>query len=198
MIDGHFCVHDRLNGPSVLQRWWSEVKDETPFRYAHAEIRTRVVVICGRTRYQLEHLHYLGVYGLWKEKSINFSKHLKSNNIIRSRHCISEDRQLVVRFLTLMRHYFPWHVFSDESSKQGNRCLNLRHRLRLEKEKYQYLSKHLTNCLRFLWREVNILKLMNPNSTINIVYLKGLLETVSISIIYVSDKMISSGHYKSA
>ena len=35
----------RLNG----------LKDETPFRYAHAEIRTRVVVICGPTRYQLDH-----------------------------------------------------------------------------------------------------------------------------------------------
>ena len=30
-------------------------KDETPFRYAHAEIRTQVVVICGPTRYQLDH-----------------------------------------------------------------------------------------------------------------------------------------------
>ena len=27
-------------------------QDETPFRYAHAEIRTRVVVICGPTRYR--------------------------------------------------------------------------------------------------------------------------------------------------
>ena len=25
------------------------------FRYAHAEIRTQVVVICGKTRYQLDH-----------------------------------------------------------------------------------------------------------------------------------------------
>jgi len=33
----------------------NEVKDETPFRYAHAEIRTRVVVICGPTRNQLDH-----------------------------------------------------------------------------------------------------------------------------------------------
>jgi len=30
---------------------WGKVKDETTFRYAHAEIRTRVVVICGPTRY---------------------------------------------------------------------------------------------------------------------------------------------------
>ena len=29
--------------------------NETPFRYAHAEIRTRVLVICGPTRYQLDH-----------------------------------------------------------------------------------------------------------------------------------------------
>jgi len=33
------------------------VKDETPFRYANAEIRTRVIVICDLTRYQLDHLH---------------------------------------------------------------------------------------------------------------------------------------------
>ena len=33
----------------------NEVKDETPFRYAHTEIRTQVVVICGPTRYQLDH-----------------------------------------------------------------------------------------------------------------------------------------------
>ena len=33
-----------------------EVKDETSFRYAHAEIRTQVVVvICDPTRYQLDH-----------------------------------------------------------------------------------------------------------------------------------------------
>jgi len=31
------------------------VKDETPFRYVHAEIRTQVVVICGPTRYHLDH-----------------------------------------------------------------------------------------------------------------------------------------------
>ena len=39
----------------------NEGDDETPFRYAHAEIRTRVVVICGPTRYQLdtETLRYL-------------------------------------------------------------------------------------------------------------------------------------------
>ena len=30
----------------------AEVKDETTFRYAHTEIRTRVVVICGQTRYR--------------------------------------------------------------------------------------------------------------------------------------------------
>jgi len=41
----------RLNGPSDLQRQWSEVEDETPFRYGHAEIRTRVVMICDPTRY---------------------------------------------------------------------------------------------------------------------------------------------------
>ena len=31
------------------------IKDETPFRYAHAEIWTQVVVICDTTRYQLDH-----------------------------------------------------------------------------------------------------------------------------------------------
>ena len=30
-------------------------KDETPSRYAHAEIRTRVIVICDPTGYQLDH-----------------------------------------------------------------------------------------------------------------------------------------------
>ena len=29
--------------------------NETPLGYAHAEIRTQVVVICGPTRYQLDH-----------------------------------------------------------------------------------------------------------------------------------------------
>ena len=35
-----------------IQREWNELEDETPFRYAHAEIRTQVEVICGPTRYQ--------------------------------------------------------------------------------------------------------------------------------------------------
>jgi len=30
----------------TLYAKWSEVKNETPFRYAHTETRTRVVVIC--------------------------------------------------------------------------------------------------------------------------------------------------------
>ena len=42
------CAHGRLNGPCDLQ---SEVKDEITFRYDHAKIRTRVVVICGPTHY---------------------------------------------------------------------------------------------------------------------------------------------------
>ena len=32
----------------------NEAKDETPFRYAHAEIRTQVVGICDQTLYQLD------------------------------------------------------------------------------------------------------------------------------------------------
>ena len=36
MFYGHFCAHRRLNGPNDLQRYWSEVKDETSFRYVHA------------------------------------------------------------------------------------------------------------------------------------------------------------------
>jgi len=40
---------------TYLQRQWSEVKDETPSRYAHAEIRTRVVLIYDPMRYQLKH-----------------------------------------------------------------------------------------------------------------------------------------------
>ena len=33
----------------------NEVKDETPFRYAHAEIQIQVVVICDQTCYLLDH-----------------------------------------------------------------------------------------------------------------------------------------------
>ena len=55
MFYDHFCARGRLNGPSDLQRQWSEVKDETPFRYAHAEVRTQIVVIYDPTRYQLDH-----------------------------------------------------------------------------------------------------------------------------------------------
>jgi len=50
----HVCVHGRLNGSSDLQRQWSNVKDETSFRYAHTEIWTQVVVICDPTHYQLD------------------------------------------------------------------------------------------------------------------------------------------------
>jgi len=45
----------RLNGQSDLQRQWTEVKDETPLRYAHTEIRTPVVGISDPTRYQLDY-----------------------------------------------------------------------------------------------------------------------------------------------
>ena len=55
MFYGHFRALDRLNGPSDFQRYWNEVKDETPFRSAHAWVRTQVVMICGPTRYQLDH-----------------------------------------------------------------------------------------------------------------------------------------------
>ena len=54
MFYGRFCAHGKLNAPSDLQKKWCEVKDETPFRYAHAQIRTQVVVICNTTRYQLD------------------------------------------------------------------------------------------------------------------------------------------------
>ena len=46
----HVCAQGRLNGPSDLQREWNEMKDETPFKYAHTAIRTLVVVIPGLTR----------------------------------------------------------------------------------------------------------------------------------------------------
>ena len=39
MFYGHFCAYGRLNGPSDLQK-------------VMREIRTRVVVICGPTRYR--------------------------------------------------------------------------------------------------------------------------------------------------
>jgi len=48
---GHFCARDRLNGPSDRQRWYNEVKDETPFRYANAEARTWEVAICWLEHY---------------------------------------------------------------------------------------------------------------------------------------------------
>jgi len=44
MFYGNFCARGRhMVG-----------KDETPLGYAHAEIRTQLVVICGATRYQLD------------------------------------------------------------------------------------------------------------------------------------------------
>ena len=57
MVNGlrPLCARGRLNGPSDLQRQWSEVKYETPFRYAHAAIRTRMVVIFDPTCYQSGH-----------------------------------------------------------------------------------------------------------------------------------------------
>ena len=52
---GHFRAHGRLNGPCDSQKHWCEVKDESLFRYANAEIRTQVVVTCDPTRYHLDH-----------------------------------------------------------------------------------------------------------------------------------------------
>jgi len=46
----------RLNGLSDLRRLWSEVKDETAFRYARDEIWTQVILICGPTPNQLGHV----------------------------------------------------------------------------------------------------------------------------------------------
>ena len=37
MFYGHFWARGRLNGPNDLETYWSEVKDETPFRRAHVE-----------------------------------------------------------------------------------------------------------------------------------------------------------------
>ena len=54
MFDGHFCSRGRLNGRSYIERQLGEFKDETPFRYVHAEIRTRVVVIYDPMCYQLD------------------------------------------------------------------------------------------------------------------------------------------------
>ena len=54
MFYSHFYAHGRLNRPSDLQRQWSKVRDETPFRYAHAEIQTQVVFICRQISYQLD------------------------------------------------------------------------------------------------------------------------------------------------
>ena len=50
---------------------WSEVKDETPFRYSHADIRIQVVVIYGPTRYQLD-----------REGSLNLGERKSYTNIV--------------------------------------------------------------------------------------------------------------------
>ena len=42
-------------GRATSKRNEAKSKNETPFRYVHAEIRTRVVVICDQTRYKLDH-----------------------------------------------------------------------------------------------------------------------------------------------
>jgi hypothetical protein len=67
MFYGHFCTQGRLNGLNDFQREWREVKDETPFGYAHAEIRAKVVSICGTMRYQLDHR---GAYELVYKDSV--------------------------------------------------------------------------------------------------------------------------------
>ena len=54
---GHIWAHGRLNGPSKL------VKVGTPFRYAHTEMQTQVVVICDPRHYQLDHIGTLSISG---------------------------------------------------------------------------------------------------------------------------------------
>jgi len=44
MFYGLFCEHGRLSNKA------SEIKDETPFRYAHVDFWTQGVVICDPTR----------------------------------------------------------------------------------------------------------------------------------------------------
>ena len=69
MFYGHFRAHrGRLNGPSDLQQYWSEVKDETTFRCAHAEIRTRLVVDLWSNTLPLDHE---GAPHLYKTLSLN-------------------------------------------------------------------------------------------------------------------------------
>jgi len=69
----------------LLCTWWAkwaerppklrrEVKDETPFRYAHAEIRTQMVVSCGLTHYQLDHGGAL--YSMCVSESVNVFEQL--------------------------------------------------------------------------------------------------------------------------
>ena len=43
------------NNTLLFSREVKDVKDETPFRFAHAEVRIQLVVICDLTRYQLDH-----------------------------------------------------------------------------------------------------------------------------------------------
>ena len=56
MFYGHFCAHGRRNKQSDFRMLWSEVKDETPFRYAHIEIQIWLVTSdLWPTHYQLDH-----------------------------------------------------------------------------------------------------------------------------------------------
>ena len=34
MYDGHFCAHGKLTGSKDLQKYWGDVKDETPLSHA--------------------------------------------------------------------------------------------------------------------------------------------------------------------
>jgi len=112
MFYGHFCAQSSLNGPSDLQTYWSEVKDETIFRYAHAEIRTRVVVICDPTRYQLYHggaridtktvvllLYFMLCYLRWSLWNVSLLSLYSPNPIVHLSHVIVNDSLCVYLYL---------------------------------------------------------------------------------------------------
>jgi len=51
----HLYAQGKLKVPSDLQMEWDEMKDETSFSHAHAEILIQVVEMYGQPRYQLNH-----------------------------------------------------------------------------------------------------------------------------------------------
>ena len=86
----------------------SEVKDETPFGYAHAEIRTQVLVICGPMRYQLDH----GGYGIFSrscaESDITWGNYSLWLKLCKCLYCVSPD--LLSSKLSITEWLYHWSI----------------------------------------------------------------------------------------